>query len=295
MSRSFQPPGRARRRLSRGVPVIALVLAGGSAVGLSRQRGVLDGVEFRKRAAEQVRLPARLREISGLALTVDGRVFAHGDERAIVSQIDYRRGAIIKSFSLGSPVRPDDFEGLAIVDGRFFLITSTGRLYEFGEGKDGAAVPYTVLDTGLGAVCEIEGLAYEPSDRSLLIGCKQPHDRLLQGFVTVLRWSLDRRRAATPPRVSVPMAAVVRGTNAKGFAPSAIERDAATGHYVVIAGPQSVVTEMTPGGAIVASRPLQRGTHPQPEGIALLGDSVVLIADEGGHGHGLLTAYRRAR
>src|SRR5687768_14749269 len=130
MSRSLEYSARiAGRRPCRRACVLVVVIASVSTAALSRQRGVLEGLELRKRSAEQMRLPGALREISGLAVTPDGRVFAHGDERAIVSEVDYRRGAIVKSFALGSPILAGDFEGLAIADKRFFLITSTGRLY----------------------------------------------------------------------------------------------------------------------------------------------------------------------
>ena len=41
--------------------------------------------------ASQVQLPAELHEISGLAVTADGRVFAHGDEDGTVYQLDPAR------------------------------------------------------------------------------------------------------------------------------------------------------------------------------------------------------------
>ena len=48
-------------------------------------------------------LPRELDEISGIALTSDGRLLAHGDERAQISEIDYRRGVIVKQFVVGRP------------------------------------------------------------------------------------------------------------------------------------------------------------------------------------------------
>ena len=39
-------------------------------------------------------LPDRLGEISGLTLTEDQRLFAHGDEFGRVYEIDYRRGVV---------------------------------------------------------------------------------------------------------------------------------------------------------------------------------------------------------
>jgi uncharacterized protein YjiK len=257
--------------------------------------GALDAFDIRKEAAAQVRLPRALREVSGLAVSADGRVFSHGDERGVVYQLDYRTGAVVKAFSLGSPPVAGDFEGIAIVGPRLFLVTSTGRLYETREGADGAAVPYETYDTGLGARCELEGLAYDPTDRALVVGCKRPSARALREAVTLFRWPIDRRTGAALPDVSIPLAGVTRGTGGKAFDPAAVEREARTGHYVIVAGPQRAILEVTPAGEVVAARPLPRGLHRQPEGLAFLGDSAILIADEGGNGTGTLTLYPRAR
>src|ERR1700730_16935273 len=45
-------------------------------------------------------LPDQLKEIAGLALTPDGRLLTHGVKRGRVFEIDYRRGMIVKEFSL---------------------------------------------------------------------------------------------------------------------------------------------------------------------------------------------------
>jgi uncharacterized protein YjiK len=155
-------------------------------------------------------------------------------------------------------------------------------------------VPYTSYETGLGAECELEGLAYEPSDRTLLVGCKQPRVPALRGTVTLFRWSIDRRAAATPARISVPLAAVTARTHTKQFHPSSVEREPRTGHYVVVAGPERAVVEVTSAGEVVAGRELPARLHRQPEGLTFVGDSVLLVADEGGNGRGALTAYTRA-
>src|SRR5690606_8221903 len=85
-------------------------------------------------------LPPALVEVSGLALSPDGRLFAHGDEQAEVLQIDVRTGARVKGFTLGSPALTGDFEGIAIVGERFFLVTSGATIVEFREGGDGESV-----------------------------------------------------------------------------------------------------------------------------------------------------------
>ena len=86
-------------------------------------------------------LPREMGEISGLALTSDGRLLAHGDETGRVYVIDPRRGALLKRFSIGSAtdVRAD-FEGITTVEGRIVMVASDGMLYEFAEGDDGERV-----------------------------------------------------------------------------------------------------------------------------------------------------------
>ena len=60
---------------------------------------------FAAAPAQQRRLPRRLREISGLAVTSDGRLFGHDDERAVIYEIDVEGGQIVKSFAIGDPPR----------------------------------------------------------------------------------------------------------------------------------------------------------------------------------------------
>ncbi len=278
-----------------GVLLLALASAAPSAPQGRTPGAVLDLFDLRPRAAVQAKLPNVLREVSGLAVAADGRVFAHGDERAVVAQVDACAARVIKIFSLGRPPLRGDFEGLAIAGERFFLITSTGFLYEFREGPDGAAVPFSVMDTGFGRVCELEGLAYDASERTLLSGCKETARPSLRGQLVVLRWSLDRRAAAAAPSLTIPLNDVLKATGTKGFRTTSIERDALTGHYILVAGPERALVELTPKGAVIAGRDLNRQLHPQPEGVTLVGDSVLVIADEGGTARGAMTCYRRAR
>ncbi len=256
---------------------------------------VLQRYDFRKSAAAQSALAPALTEISGLAVSADGRVFAHDDERAIISQVDPCRGTIEASFSLGRPPVKGDFEGIAVVGDRFFLVTSNGHLFEAREGKGGAAMPFTKVNTGFGKLCEIEGLAYEPSDRSLLMGCKTPLDSSVAGRVSILRWSLARNAPASPARISVPLADVARQTAMRTFHPSSVERDDATGHYVILAGREHALLELTATGAIVATRNLHRQLHRQPEGLTFLGDSVLVVSDEAAGAHATLTCYRHVK
>src|SRR5512147_3239724 len=85
---------------------------------------------------EQWKLPKKLDEISGLAFDEQDRLFAHNDERAVIHQIDWHRGSLVKSFALGDPPVRGDFEGIAVAASRFYLMTSDGMLYSAAEGDD---------------------------------------------------------------------------------------------------------------------------------------------------------------
>ncbi len=221
-------------------------------------------------------LPAGLREISGLAVIAGGRLLGHGDERAAIHEIDPARARAIHRFAMGDPAAPGDFEGIAAADGRVWLMTSTGQLYEARPGSAGEAVRYLVHDTGLGRRCELEGLTFDPARRALLLPCKQPRDRALRGFLVVFAWSLDSAATESAPRFRVPIAALPG--RPQRFRATAIERHP-EGTFLVLSSEGNLL-EIDASGAVLAMRRLG-GRHPQPEGLAVTPDGVLYVADEG--------------
>ena len=246
----------------------------------------LDTYSFAGESAIRWRLPRRLGEISGLA-TSGERLFAHDDERGIIYEIDHHKGRFLKAFALGNTTVRDDFEGIEIVNGRFYLVASSGRLYESPEGRDGERVLYNTYDTGVGRDCDVEGLAFEPADGALLLLCKSPSP---QGFVAIHRWSPERRSSQGAP-ILVPVSTLAEGIGADSFHPSGIERHAGTGHYLLVAAREGALAEITANGDVLSVRKLPR-RHRQPEGIALIAGRVLALADEGARGRAHLTLYR---
>jgi len=220
------------------------------------------------------RLPGRLREISGLALTSDGRLFAHDDERAIVYQVDYSEGGLVKAWALGDPPARADFEGIAVAGDRVWLVTSDGRLYEAGEGQDDDRVLYNTYETGVGRSCEVEGLEFEPRDETLLLVCKTHRVGQLQDVIAIYRWSIAERALVEPPilvrRAEIDRRRGVEGRSDRaGFNPSGIARDPATQNYFLVAARQGLLAEIQPDGTVVAVQRLGLRLHPQAEGIAV--------------------------
>jgi uncharacterized protein YjiK len=236
-------------------------------------------------------MPLTLTEISGLALTNDQRLFAHDDELARLSEIDFRRGVVLKLFTLGQPAVRADFEAIAIANDVFFLLASNGDLYEFREGADEESVPYSKHDTHLGRDCEFEAMAYDPAINSLVMACKHVHQQKLQGSVVLYRWRLDGSKASRLSQLTVPLAKVIGSNGWKAFHTSDMTLDPLNGNYVLIASLEKAIAEITPAGEVVFSRPLP-GNHDQPEGIAITRDSILMISDEAARRPAAITLYR---
>lgn len=251
----------------------------------------LSRYHFGAPAADRWELPKALHEISGLAEDSTGRVFAHGDEEAVVYQLDPASHQVVKRFSFGRPAVRGDFESIALVDGQVVLATSDGVLYAGREGGDGASVPYTVQPTGAGRFCEIEGMAPAPGDRALLFACKVPRIRALHGHLVVLRWSIERKALNRHPFMFIPLADVTRTVGVSEFHPSELLRLSGSG-YLVLAGREHAIAELSATGEVVAGAHLRRRDHPQAEGLALAPDGSLLVADEGGTGRGTISVYR---
>ncbi|MGB5344848.1 MAG: SdiA-regulated domain-containing protein [Woeseia sp.] len=239
---------------------------------------------------EQWRLPERLQEVSGLALTSDERLLAVADEKAVVFEIDVDKRRLVKAFALGDPVLRGDFEGIAIVDDEVILITSDGDLYRSREGDDGEQVEYTLTETGLGKRCEIEGLAAHAARQELLIACKQPRNGMQR--VPIFVWSLPNAALIEERTIDLPLGPISKAIRERRLNPSGIAIDPQTGNLLLVAARQRAIVELTSEGRLlsVVSLPLAH-RHRQPEGIEIMRDGRLLIADEGGNHKARLAVY----
>ena len=234
-------------------------------------------------------LPRDLDEISGLALTADGRLLAHGDERAQISEIDYRRGVIVKQFVVGAPTIKDDLEGIAVANGMVFLLASNGKLYEFREGANGTRVDFITSDTHLGKECEFEGLAFDAAINSLLLACKNVQLKDQRDQMVIYRWKVDGGDDRLS-QLAVPLSRILPSIKEKELHPSDITVDPTTGNYVIVASIEEALIEITPAGEVVFARKLT-GQHDQPESLAITRDKILIIGDEAGRRPAVITLY----
>lgn len=268
--------------------LLAVLLALSPAAG--QEPWGLSSYALEKEAARQLELPGRLREVSGLATTEDGRVFAHDDERARVYELDPSNGEVVRRIDVGPGGIPGDFEGIAVAGSRFFLVDSEGTLYEFAEGADKEDVPYTATPTGLGRRCEVEGLAYDALTDALLLACKNTRGRELRDRLVIFAVPLDSLVEEPELRYSVPYGSL-SDVGAKGrLHPSGIEVHPVSGRIFIVAAQEEGIVELNRSGRFVGASELPHSLHRQPEGICFRAGEL-LLADEGGRSRATLTAY----
>jgi uncharacterized protein YjiK len=233
------------------------------------------------------------REISGIAFTADGRLLAHGDEHAVVWQLDPRSGKLIKQFGFGRAghVLKGDFEDIQVVDGRVYLVTSGGEIVAGGEGADGAVVSTANVAEELRGACEVEGLAWDEPTHAFLLLCKDVVSRRWKDAVIVLGVNSETWQLEPEPRMIIPEHELERVTGTKGFHGSAMVRHPRTGTYLLLAGPEQAYAEVDAAGRVLGGGKLDPKHHRQPEGIAIAPDLSLMISDEGAGKDATLSTY----
>jgi uncharacterized protein YjiK len=235
-------------------------------------------------------MPPELREISGLVLAPDGRVFTHDDEVSKIYVIDPRRGILLKQFTIGTGIR-GDFESIAMAGNDIYLLESDGVLYQFQEGEDGAGVPYSVVDLHLKKQCEFESMVYEADSAWLVMPCKNAKDKSLEHNLVIYRWRLSGPQSSRLSMITIPFAQLIGSNKWKSLHPSDITIDPTSGNFVMITSHEKALIEMTTAGDLVRSEPLPSG-HNQPEGIAITKDSILMLSDEATSNPAAITLYR---
>lgn len=241
---------------------------------------ILSGYNMNQKKVSQSELPHRLKEVSGITVTDDDRLFVHADENSTIYEID-KSGAIIKQFTAGKNPINADFEDIAAAKGKFYLITSNGYLYRFSEGAHKSSVGYKRYDTGLTTSYDIEGLCYDSETNSLLIACKEYPGQGLKNVRSVYSFSLESFSLIKKPRFLIDLAELKKRFKINSFKPSGIEKHPTTGNFFIISSTETAIVELSPEGALLDAERLSKKTHQQPEGITFLSNRTMLITDEG--------------
>jgi hypothetical protein len=136
-------------------------------------------------------------------------------------------------------------------------------------------------------------VAFDPAANALVLACKNIGIKSLRDFVVIYKYGLAGDSDSLPSRLTIPLAQAIGANGWKGFTPSDISVDPASGHYLLIASQEKGLLRVTPAGEVVWSRPLPPG-HEMPEGVAITKDSLLIVSDEAASKAmpGAITLYR---
>jgi uncharacterized protein YjiK len=274
--------------------VLSVLPDGSGEVGEPSQ---LSRYNLERKEPLQFTLPSGLREASGLAVSSDGRLFCHDDERGVVYEIDPADGSRIKRFSLGRLTIDGDFEGIAIKQDTMFLVSSDGVIYQFLEAGDGDHVRYTYYTTPLSAGNDVEGLEYDEETDCLLLACKgvagltREERKEWEDFKAVYEFSLETKTLNPLPRFLVSLRELGKKGKKVKFNPSGIAKHPESGTYFVVAAQGGLVIELDREGKLVGSQECRKRANPQPEGIAIGPDQTMYLCNDGQGGKGTLTLF----
>jgi uncharacterized protein YjiK len=241
-----------------------------------------SGYDLSDEKAEGHILPKILKEISGSAFHRDGRFFCHDDELGIIYHVDHNRGNIIKSFQVGEKLLKKDFEGMEIIGDKFYLVTSSGEIYECEEAEDGGFSDYNVYKTFLTTANDVEGLCYDPETNSLLLACKDYPGIGYAGSRAIYTFSLDEYKLAETPVMLIDLKLLKDKYNLNRFSPSGLTYNAKNNSFFVTSAHEKSILELSRESKILDFSNLLNKFHNQPESISITPDERLLISDEGG-------------
>ncbi|MFQ5571771.1 MAG: hypothetical protein ACE5G0_18980 [Rhodothermales bacterium] len=240
-------------------------------------------------------LPNRLREISGITVLDDRYVGAVQDEKGRLYLINYHTGEVEEERRFG---KDGDFEDLARVGNRIFVLRSDGRLIEILDRH--AEKPTTTTHrTKLRARHDTEGLAYDASHNRLLIACKEYPGKGLGNKKAIYAFDLGRNVLLDDPVFTIDTEAFSEhvGSDGRlnetirtavkpimdlsGFKPSALALHPLTGEVYVLSSVRKAVVVLSPDGDLTNVWPLTNKRLRQPEAMAFLPNGDLLIASEG--------------
>jgi len=256
-------------------------------------KGSLSDYDISSLSPDRVDLPSELVEVSGITFTDDNRMFAHGDEDGDIYEINPAGGNIIKKFHLGSLlVIKGDFEDITYVNGKFYLVESNGKLYEFSEGSNGEFVKYKTYKTFLTGKNDVEGLCYDNESNSLLLACKESGGKEYGKDKTVYSFSLDNLELDEVPRFIISAKDIENNSVEGKFNPSGIAKNPLSGTFYIIAARGNTLLEVSKSGEILDQADLPEKIHVQAEGIAFKNDGTLYISNEGRDKQAYIVVYK---
>ncbi len=248
-------------------------------------------------------MPESLKEISGLGMTADeASLAAVNDEEGIIFLIDKMNGEITKEIEFWGD---GDYEGIEIAGNDAYIVKSNGTIYHVTDyGTD--SLRTHKIKSFLNKENDVEGLAFDPAENALLVGCKgkiaEGEEGQSGAKKAIYRFDLAGMVMFNEPAytLTLPDVQAYLGHLEKDhdnldklqddfsndrkelkFSPSGIAVHPISKNVYVTSSKGKMLLVLSPAGEILHLQKLGKKKHPQPEGICFGADGTLYIANEG--------------
>ncbi len=248
-------------------------------------------------------MPKKLDEISGIAFTTNHQtIYAIQDENGILFQLDKHTGKVIDKVKFN---KDGDYEDIACVGNKTYIVKSTGTLYEL-EMTPADTFKVSKHKFGLKKENDVEGLCFDKKNNRLLLACKgemtqkelaQKDNLLAKG---VYAYNLVTKKLEANPAFKLTLEEVQHYVNEHHnvltdplfekfmageqksftFFPSAIAIHPKTGNIYLASSKGKILSVINTEGEILFIQKLSKKVHKQPEGLAFDQDGTLYISNE---------------
>ena len=260
---------------------------------------------------ESFRLPVELKEISGITLRKDEKsMLTVQDEDGIIYHIN-TEGKILNKYPFW---KKGDYEDIVIVRDTVYVVKSTGTLYKvvnLGLPKQYVEKYNTVLSKAN----DVEGLAYDADNNSLLVACKgnpyykEGEENPLEK--RIYEFPLSTHQLDSTPRFDIRVSDIQRFLkshihlkNREKFneyfseseskiriSPSAIAFHPISGDLYLLSSGKKMIIVLDRSNHILHLERLDKKLHKQPEGIAFSKNGDMYISNEGQESNAIVYKY----
>lgn len=132
--------------------------------------------------AANIKLPKKLKEISGIIFSNADKLLAIQDEKGIVYEIALDNLEQIQKYIFAEN---DDYEAITIANNDIYILSSNAVLYKSSVENLASKKLATKIETGLDPAYNTEGICFNPRNQTLLIACKEnvsKSERLIFSF-----------------------------------------------------------------------------------------------------------------
>lgn len=225
------------------------------------------------------KLPALLKEVSGIAFLPPNKIACVQDERGSIFIYNLETSKIEKEVKFAGK---GDFEGITIYNNVAYALQSNGMIYRITDFLKSPKIDK--FETAFTSKNDMEGIFYDKSLSRLLLAAKA--EGLKEGEKSIYAISLPSMQVETTPAYTLTFEEEIfedirKENREDSFFPSDVGVHPSTGDIYILEAREPKLLILEKSGVPKALHLLSRQLFPQPEGITFDDSGNLYISNEG--------------